>query len=157
MDKGRRRDILWCGSEISRYSAANKEQEGNRNCSHHKNGPERPLPRRLLLRRRVLQHRANLGCSRRADASTPSAATTSGSRGGSSTGSAPRNVDRGSIRRRNSASASSSADITTGAAADQIDRLLAVAIDEIWIGSLLQKVTNQVRPACLHRFVESRR
>src|SRR6185295_20132995 len=103
------------------------------------NRPERRVPRRLLPRRRVLQHRANLGCSRRVDASTPRAATTSGSRGGSSTG---------------SASASSSA-ITAGAG--QIDGLLAVGIDEPRIGSLLQKVTNQVRPARLGRSVESRR
>ena len=38
----------------------------------------RPMPRNLLFRG-VLQHRANLGCSCRADASSPSATTTSGS------------------------------------------------------------------------------
>src|SRR5215472_5015170 len=79
-------------------------------------------PYRLLLRGRLLQHRANLGCSCRTDASTPGAATTSGARGGSSTG-----------------SASSSAIAAGTAGADQIDRLLAVRIDELGIGSLVQK------------------
>src|SRR5262249_40830790 len=93
---------------------------------------------RLLLRRRVLQQRPNVGCSRWTDAATRSAPTTSGS----------------AARSSSRSSAASSSAIAGGS--DEIDRLLAVSIDELGSGSLLQKVTNQVRAARLRRSVESR-
>ena len=93
--------------------------------------------RRRLLPGRALQHRANFGCSCRVEASSPGTATTSGS-----PCSAARSVACSS-RSRSSASASCS---STAVGGDQIDRLTAVGIDEIRIGSSPFEIDQFLNP-----------